>query len=133
VPLPSGTDDSGFIMAFKEILYPVALEFKPEIILVSAGMDAMANDGLASMRMSENGFAVLMSIVKSIATQTCNKVVLVLEGGYNLSNLKKSVASILKVCIEEHYNTYTNTNPSTSIRERIKQVIELQKTYWNLR
>jgi len=40
VPLQAGTDDSGFIAAFEEILVPAALEFRPDIVLISAGQDA---------------------------------------------------------------------------------------------
>jgi len=135
VPLPAGTDDAGFIAAFEEILFPAALEFKPDIILVSAGMDAMANDGLARMRMSVKGFVVLTSIVKSIAHQTCGKFALVLEGGYNPVNLARCVASIIEVCMSEGKAKDNNVNKHliSSVRERLNQVIELQKQYWNLR
>jgi len=98
VPLPAGTDDAGFIAAFEEILVPAALEFRPDLILISAGQDACANDGLAHMRMSVGGFAVLASIVKSIAKQTCDgKLGAVLEGGYDLELLAHSVAAVLDV------------------------------------
>ena len=39
VPLPSGTGDEGYLMAYRNILKPIALEFRPDIVLVSAGQD----------------------------------------------------------------------------------------------
>jgi len=54
----------GSCAAFEEILVPAALEFRPDIVLISAGQDACNNDGLAQMRMSIEGFAILAYIVK---------------------------------------------------------------------
>lgn len=131
VPLPAGTDDSGFIAAFEKILFPIAMEFKPDMILVSAGMDALASDGLANMKMSVEGFAILTYIIKSIAYQTCGKLGLVLEGGYDLRKLARCVASIIQVCMgKETKNEY---HISQDIKERLDKIIKIQKEYWNLR
>jgi len=130
VPLPAGTDDSGFIAAFKEILVPAAREFSPDIVLISAGMDACSNDGLAQMRMSVEGFSVLASIVKSIAKDCCGgKVVSVLEGGYDLKLLSHSVAAVLDVFMGkevemEHYDE------SSLVRARLDEIKKIQKRFW---
>jgi len=82
VPLPAGTGDAGFIAAFEEILLPAALEFAPDIVLVSAGFDGCAGDGLARMNMSAGGFAMLASITRTIAKESCaGRLAAVLEGG----------------------------------------------------
>ncbi|VVB95949.1 Histone deacetylase domain protein [uncultured archaeon] len=132
VPLPAGTDDAGFIAAFEEILVPVALEFRPDMILVSAGQDACANDGLANMRMSVGGFAVLASIVKSIARQTCNgKLGAVLEGGYDLELLSHSVAAVLNVFMgREPVRRESAVNPQ--VRVRLEEIKKIQRKYWHI-
>ncbi|MCE8423596.1 MAG: histone deacetylase [Candidatus Methanoperedens sp.] len=132
IPLPAGTDDSGFITAFQEILVPAAIEFKPEIILISAGQDASIDDGLADMRLSMNGFMELASIVKSIAKQTCGgKVAAVLEGGYDLDNLAHSVAAVLEVFMGKE-PLRREHQVSKKIRERLDEIKKVQSEFWRI-
>lgn len=134
VPLPSGTDNAGFIAAFEEILTPAALEFSPDIVLISAGQDACANDGLASMRMTPSGFGVLASIVMSIADETCGgKTAAVLEGGYDLDMLAESVSSIFEAFIGEEIVRDEQSLQNYAVRKRLDEVINIQKRYWNFR
>lgn len=132
VPLQAGTTDSGFIAAFEEILVPAALAFKPDMLLVSAGMDSAENDGLARMRMSVEGFAVLAFIVKSIAEQTCGTLASVLEGGYDLGLLSRSVAAILEVYLGGEPERKEYGKPSPRVRERLDDVKRVQREYWPL-
>ena len=133
VPLPAGTDDAGFIAAFEEILVPSALEFRPDIVLISAGQDAGAGDGLAGMKMSVNGFAELAYIVRSIAKETSDgRIAAALEGGYDLKLLAHSVSAILEVFLgkEPEKKEYI---PSTRIRERLDEVKKVQSEFWRFR
>ena len=130
VPLPAGTDDSGFIAAFKEILVPSAREFSPDIVLISAGMDACNNDGLAQMQMSVEGFSVLASIVKSIAKQCCDgKVAAVLEGGYDLQLLSHSVAAVLDVFMGKDIEIRPH-EVSSLVRARLDEIKKIQRRFW---
>ncbi len=133
VPLPAGTDDAGFIAAFEDILVPAALEFNPDIVLISAGQDANANDGLAQMRMSVNGFAALASIVRAIAKETCGgKVAAALEGGYDLGLLARSVAAVLGVFMGKETGKREAAEPGAKVRERLEQVKKVQSKYWHI-
>ncbi len=132
VPLPAGTGDAGFIAAFEGVLVPSALEFKPDIVLVSAGFDACADDGLAQMRMSVEGFAVLASIVKSIAKESGAGQACVLEGGYDLKLLAQSVAAVLEVFMGKEPVRKKNV-VSSQVRERLDDVKKVQRQYWHLR
>lgn len=130
VPLPAGTGDSGFIAAFEEILVPAARGFKPDVILISAGQDACANDGLAQMRMSVEGFGMLAGIVKSIAKETCNgKVAAVLEGGYELKLLARSASAIIEVFLGKEPER-EKVAVSSQVRNRIEEVKKVQRRYW---
>jgi acetoin utilization deacetylase AcuC-like enzyme len=98
VPLPAGTGDGKFVEAFEKTLKPAALRFKPDFILISAGFDAHEDDLLGGMRVTEKGFARMTAIVVEIAEQTCQgRIVSVLEGGYNLEALARSVAAHINV------------------------------------
>ncbi|NJD53941.1 MAG: histone deacetylase [Candidatus Methanoperedens sp.] len=132
VPLPAGTDDSGFIAAFEEILVPAAREFHPDIVLISAGFDACNKDGLAQMRMSVEGFSVLASVVRSIARENCGgKVAAVLEGGYNLDLLAHCVAAVLDVFMgKETQRKQYEVTPQ--VRARLDEVKKIQRKFRDL-
>jgi acetoin utilization deacetylase AcuC-like enzyme len=96
-PLSPGYGDGEYAAIFERILKPIAFEFAPELILVSAGFDIFEGDPLGGMRVTPVGFAGLTSTVMNIADYCCGgKVVLTLEGGYDLDGLRDSVRMVLK-------------------------------------
>lgn len=134
VPLPEGTDDAGFIAAFEEILLPAALEFAPDIVLVSAGFDASAGDGLAQMKMSAGGFAMLASMVRSISKESCaGRLAAVLEGGYNIVLLPQCIASVLDVFMGKETPQKGQYTPGPQVRKRLDEVKKIQSQFWHLR
>jgi len=97
VPLSTGYGDGEFLEIFEKILKPMALKFKPELILVSAGIDIYMNDPLGGMRVTPKGFAGLTRSIMDISNECCGgKMVITLEGGYDLPGLRDSVKEILK-------------------------------------
>ncbi len=100
VPLPSGAGDRELIDAFTTELLPRSREFKPELILISAGFDAHRDDPLAGLAVTGSGYAELTRIVRTIADSCCEgRIVSVLEGGYDLRALGASVEAHLRVLI----------------------------------
>jgi acetoin utilization deacetylase AcuC-like enzyme len=96
VPLKPGADDALYVRVFRDILSPVALAFRPEIILVSAGFDPYIGDPLGEMRMTPEGFACLTRILLDLAEECCGgRLAAVLEGGYNILGLAKCVRAVL--------------------------------------
>jgi len=96
VPLRGGADDAFYVRVFRDILCPVARAFRPEIILVSAGFDIYVGDPLGDMKVTPEGFACLTRILLNLADECCNgRVVLVLEGGYHIQGLTRSVRAVL--------------------------------------
>jgi len=97
VPLLPGFGDGDYLVIFERLLRPIALEFRPDLILVSAGFDIHFNDPLGGMKVTPAGFAGMTRILLDIAEQCCEgKLVMTLEGGYNLEALKASVREVLK-------------------------------------
>ncbi|MEB3195671.1 MAG: histone deacetylase [Candidatus Sericytochromatia bacterium] len=97
VPLPPYTGDDGFMKVYNELLVPIARDFKPQLIIVSAGQDAHQSDFVARMRMTENGFARLTGLMRALAAEQCeHRLVFVLEGGYNPKVAARSVETICK-------------------------------------
>jgi acetoin utilization deacetylase AcuC-like enzyme len=102
VPLRPGADDAFYVRIFQDILSPVALAFKPEIILVSAGFDTYFADPLGEMKVTPEGFACLTRILINLANACSGgRLVLVLEGGYHIQGLAKCVRSVLLELLEE--------------------------------
>jgi acetoin utilization deacetylase AcuC-like enzyme len=100
-PQAPGQTDADYLRVFREVLRPAVDEFAPEFILVSAGFDAHRADPLASMQLTETGFAELTREVVSLATDHCQgRLVSVLEGGYDLESLAASCAAHLRVLLE---------------------------------
>ncbi len=129
VPLPSGTGDEGYLMAFNEILKPVALEFKPDIILVSAGQDPHKDDPLGGMNMTSQGFGAIAGIVKEIADECCNgRLAATLEGGYNLDAQAESVVAELKAFQGAKYSVQ---GTDIKVAQRINEIKKIQSAYWS--
>ena len=92
VPMKSGEGDEEYRAVFQKSLVPAADAFKPEFVIISAGFDAHKDDPLASMGLTEEGYADLTSIVADIATRHAGgRVLSSLEGGYHLKALAASV------------------------------------------
>ena len=98
IPFPAFVGDAGYVTAFQHILEPVATDFRPQLIILSAGFDAHWLDPLAGMNLSIGGYMQMVEQVMALADQLCNgKLVCVLEGGYHLDVLAHSVLSTLRV------------------------------------
>lgn len=97
VPFPPGVGDQGYLQAFRRVLAPAARNFKPQLILVSAGYDAHWMDPLADERLSITGYTAMVQELLNLADELCGgKIVFVLEGGYNLEVLPHCILSTLR-------------------------------------
>ncbi|MFZ3149096.1 MAG: histone deacetylase [Methanothrix sp.] len=129
VPLPSGTADAGYLMAYREILLPIALEFKPDIVLVSAGHDPHKDDPLGGMRLTSAGFGAIAGVVKEIANTCCRgRLAASLEGGYNLQAQAEAVVAEIKAFGGEVAQI---SGTDDSVARRIEEVKKIQSSYWS--
>ena len=102
VPLSAGKGDEAYVYVFEKLFYPIATQFKPELIIVSAGFDLCKDDPLGGMEVSPDiGIGGMTQILKEVAEKCSQgKILFSLEGGYSLENLKKAVETVLLVCSE---------------------------------
>ena len=100
IPLPPGS--SGVLMRekYEMLVFPALREFKPELILISAGFDAHESDPLAELNWLTEDFSWLTERICKIASDCCGgRLVSTLEGGYDLEALAESVkAHVIKLC-----------------------------------
>lgn len=102
VPLRPGAGNAQYVKIYRKLLEPLALAFKPELVLVSAGFDIYDRDPLGGMRVTSRGFAYLTRILMNIADACCGgRLVLTLEGGYHISGQAASVKAVLNELRDE--------------------------------
>ena len=119
VALPGGQGDADYGAVFHEVFLPKALHYRPDLILVSAGFDAHRADPIGGMNVTERGFAAMCSAVKSLANEVCGgKLVLMLEGGYDLDGLAQSVHA----CVEVLAGARTEEFPNGAGRSALQAI-----------
>jgi acetoin utilization deacetylase AcuC-like enzyme len=93
-PLPAGSGRKQVLGAFETKLVDAMEKFRPELVLVSAGFDSRINDPLGHFTLSDDDFADLTKLVRTIAdTHAGGRLVSMLEGGYSLSGLASASAA----------------------------------------
>jgi acetoin utilization deacetylase AcuC-like enzyme len=96
-PLAAGDSGAEFRKKYEDLIFPSIIDFKPDLLLISAGFDAHKDDPLASIRLVEDDYYWVTHRLMDIAGQTCKgRIISVLEGGYNLKALAASVAAHVK-------------------------------------
>ena len=101
IPMSGGQGDAEYCEVFHKVLAPATNEFRPDCIVISAGFDAHRDDPLASMNVTEEGYASLTKIVLDLAKQHASgRVISCLEGGYHLEGLSRAVEQHLVTMLE---------------------------------
>lgn len=133
IALPPYSTDHDYIYIWFKIVEPIIREFKPELVLVSAGFDAYVNEPLALIRLSTKGYEVLASKIIEIAEKYSNgKILAVLEGGYGegLSIALPKFITILKkkICTIEY--EIQQLKPRREIKELVSKLKKILQNYW---
>jgi acetoin utilization deacetylase AcuC-like enzyme len=97
LPVPGGSGDGLWCSLVEHVVGPLATAFTPELVLVSAGFDAHADDPLAGCEVSDDGYATMAGSVRRLADGLGLSLGMILEGGYDLGALSRSVARTLEV------------------------------------
>lgn len=135
VPLATAAGDSMYALVFQKILRPIALEYRPQFILVSAGFDPHQDDPLGGMEVTPRGFSRLTQLVMKIAQETAQgRVAMTLEGGYSIHGQRDSVKAVLnqlvQVSPDEEDLTGEKSESRPSTEQTILQVKKIQEKYW---
>lgn len=102
VPMPAGRGDRDYLAVFRDVFLPIALQYRPELILVSAGFDPYYLDPLGGMKVTAEGFGRMARVLLDLADEVCaGRIGFVLEGGYNLEGLRDSIRAVLDVMSDE--------------------------------
>jgi acetoin utilization deacetylase AcuC-like enzyme len=133
IPLPPGTSTEGYLYVIRNCVMPILAEFKPDIVVNSAGQDNHYTDPLTNMNFSAQGYAKLTSLLKPD--------IAVLEGGYaiegalpyvNLGIILAMAGLDYSGVVEPDYNP-EKLKQSVSITDKIKKTTDQINAYWQQR
>ena len=148
LPLPAGTGNRGYAEAFDRVVVPIARQFEPDLIFVSAGQDASVQDPLGRMCLTLAGYRLMTARMLAVADEVCGgRIVLTQEGGYAptyapyctvaiVSALAYDVATRLEP-LADPYGARGETLPPTNelgldAERALDRIIEIQRQYWAL-
>jgi acetoin utilization deacetylase AcuC-like enzyme len=95
LPLEVGAVDEDYRLVFEEVVLPVLRQFRPELLLVSAGFDAHVRDPLAGMRLTTPAFAAMTMALRTVAEECGGgRLAVITEGGYDLEALGASLEAV---------------------------------------
>lgn len=101
LPVRFGTPRKDYLRQFESLLTDAASKCKPQLILVSAGFDAHAEDPIGSLGLETEDFETLTKLIKQVAATYCSgRIVSCLEGGYNIQRLAESAACHLQTLLQ---------------------------------
>lgn len=129
IPWPTkGMGDSDYLYAFMRLVMPIAYEFAPELVIISAGFDAADGDTLGECHVSPTGYAHMTHMLSSLAN---GKLVVALEGGYNLKSISSSALAVAEVLLGNPPPMISELTASEIATETIWQVSRVQSHYWS--
>jgi acetoin utilization deacetylase AcuC-like enzyme len=133
LPLSAGATDADYDVAYSRIALPVLRQFRPELVLVSAGFDAHMDDPLAGMRLTSGYFGRLMRGIVDVADASSQgRLVAVTEGGYDLAGLAASLRASITALAADASSQDQSTGQTPRGDATIRAVTPHLAKYWKL-
>jgi acetoin utilization deacetylase AcuC-like enzyme len=128
VPLSDGSGDVTYRRIADEIFAPFISSFKPEMIFVSAGFDAHWSDPITSLGLSTAGFFMLSEKLVVLAEEHCRgKIVFVLEGGYDATNVANGTAAVFSALTGKDFISHVKDHSPYQEKDASKRIDEVRK------
>ncbi|KAG5536248.1 hypothetical protein RHGRI_023883 [Rhododendron griersonianum] len=123
-----GVGDNDYLFAFQHVVLPIASAFSPDFIIISAGFDAARGDPLGCCDVTPSGFAQMTHALNALSG---GKLLVILEGGYNLRSISSSATAVIKVLLGESPGCEAeNVVPSKSGLLTVMEVLKIQMKFW---
>ncbi|MDI6806184.1 MAG: histone deacetylase, partial [Candidatus Bathyarchaeia archaeon] len=138
IPLPFRTGDRIYLKAMREIVTPIINEYKPQFMLVSAGLDGHYADPVGNLSLSILCYREIFEIIVNVALKVCGgKLVSVLEGGYSPKFVGKIAAAAIAKMSGAFYGVNDRAPPTSKHYERkgekvIKEIKKVQSNFWHI-
>jgi len=122
-PVPRGTADPDYMYFIEEFVADRVRQFKPDIIVVAAGQDSHQSDLVSQLNLTDAGFVQMTKAMMGLANELCKgKLVLELEGGYNLKTLPQTNYAILSTLAGLKYEKQVEGNVMDSTKELLTRL-----------
>jgi len=132
-PVPANFGDNEYLRVFDQLLLPIARQFKPEFVLISAGFDAHFRDPLGGMRITEDGFLAMTRRLQRLSDECCEgKMVAALEGGYDLRALAECGRTVVDELGRDGDEQVTPARNGARVVPIIQRAGYFLKDYWKL-
>jgi acetoin utilization deacetylase AcuC-like enzyme len=128
VPLCQGNGDNAVSKILDEIFLPVAKQFKPDFIIISAGFDSHHSDPLGGLKLTSNIYGEITSKLQKIQ----KKIVGTLEGGYSLNWIGKCLVSHLGILTDNPVEFKDQTKEKECVKYQINDIKKELETYWKI-
>ncbi|TYH98310.1 hypothetical protein ES332_A12G301400v1 [Gossypium tomentosum] len=123
-----GVGDNDYIFAFQHVVLPIASKFAPDFTIISAGFDAARGDPLGCCDVTPAGYTQMTHM---LSTLSGGKLLVVLEGGYNLRSISSSATAVIKVLLGGSCECeLENIVPSKAGLLTVLEVLKIQMKYW---
>jgi acetoin utilization deacetylase AcuC-like enzyme len=125
VPVPAGTGEAAFLSLIEHVVMPVGRQYRPDLILISAGYDAHRSDPLGGLALDTRSYGGMSSRMRALGGEVGAPVGAVLEGGYDLQALADSVIETM-LALEGG-----RLPPEVARHPLAEDVIEVAGRYWD--
>lgn len=135
LPLDAGAADADYERVYEAVVFPVLRQFKPDLILLSAGFDAHERDPLAGMRVTTAQFGRLTAALAAVADDVCRgRLVAITEGGYDLRALADSLRAAIGALAGDTQVSDTRAPEGVATRGNaaVAEVVPILRRYWQL-
>ncbi|XP_034109218.1 histone deacetylase 6 isoform X2 [Drosophila albomicans] len=130
-----GMGDLEYALAFQQLIMPIAYEFNPQLVLVSAGFDAAIGDPLGGCKVTPEGYGLFTHWLSALAG---GRVLVCLEGGYNVNSIAYAMTMCTKTLLGDpvptpQFGTTTQRPPTVAFQscmETLQQCVEVQRKHW---
>ncbi|MCJ1474988.1 Histone deacetylase hda1 [Lambiella insularis] len=128
IPWPTkGMGNADYLFAFQHVIMPVAFDFSPDLVIIAAGFDAAEGDQLGGCFVTPACYGHMTHMLMSLAN---GKVVVCLEGGYNLRSISKSALAVTKTLMGEPPERIPETAATDYGVDTVRRVVLQQSRYW---
>ena len=132
-PLLSGKTNEDYLYIFKNLIDPICGEYGPDFILISAGFDIYKDDPLGGMNITAQGFGALTRSLVDSAQRLCDRrLLIVLEGGYDLEGLSQGVKQVLLQLGGQAEEPHFDPKASSRLEEELRPIVPVLKKHWTL-
>ncbi len=135
LPLHAGCGDSEYAYCFTKLVGPIAMAYKPELIIIAGGFDAHSDDPLGLMCVTSGEYGRLAYYIRCIARETGAKIAISLEGGYDLNALQQSVLETVHSLVMEKPDDLYLPKPfkvNDDVQKLVSEQIERFSEFWDI-